>query len=60
MVFDSKFKINLCHEHFPETYRKILEKYTRFPKFTLFSVLVMYVSMERLYPTKLAASFYGV
>ena len=36
MVFDSKFKINLCHEHFPKTYRKILEKYARFPKFTLF------------------------
>ena len=31
MVFDSKLKLNLCHEHFPDT----LEKYTRFPKFTL-------------------------
>ena len=31
MVFGSKLKINLYHEHFPDT----LEKYTRFPKFTL-------------------------
>ena len=31
MRFDSKFKINLCHEHFPEA----LEKCTHFPKFTL-------------------------
>ena len=30
--FDSKFKINLYNEHFPDT----LEKYTRFSKFTLF------------------------
>ena len=35
MAFDSKLKINLHHEHFPDT----LEKYTRFPKFTvLFSI----------------------
>ena len=32
MVFDSKSKINWYHEHFPDT----LEKYTRFPKFTVF------------------------
>ena len=31
MVFDNKLKINLYHEHFPDT----LEKHTRFPKFTL-------------------------
>ena len=31
LVFDSKLKINLYHEHFPDT----LEKYTRFPKFNL-------------------------
>ena len=31
MVFDNKLKINLYHEHFPDT----LEKYTRFPKFIL-------------------------
>ena len=31
MDFDSKFKINLHHEHFPEAF----EKYTRSPKFTL-------------------------
>ena len=31
MVFDSKLKTNLYHEHFPDT----LEKYNRFPKFTL-------------------------
>ena len=29
MVFDSKFKINLYHEHFSET----VKKYTRFPEF---------------------------
>ena len=27
MIFESKLKINLYHEHFPDT----LEKYTRFP-----------------------------
>ena len=31
MIFESKLKINLYHEHFLDT----LEKYTRFPKFTL-------------------------
>ena len=31
MSFDSKFKINLYHEHFPEAF----ENFTRFPKFTL-------------------------
>ena len=56
MVFDSKFKINLHHEHFPET----LEKYTRFPKFTLLFSIVMYISMERLYADKFPTAFYGV
>ena len=31
MIFESKLKINLYHEHFPDT----LEKYTGFPKFIL-------------------------
>ena len=31
IVFDSKLKMNLYHEHFPDA----LEKYTRFPMFTL-------------------------
>ena len=35
MVFESKFKINLDYEHFPET----LEKYTRFSKFTLIFII---------------------
>ena len=30
MVFESKFKINLYYEHFPET----VEKYARFSNFT--------------------------
>ena len=55
MIFNSKFKINLYNKHLPET----LEKYTRFPKFTLlFSI--SYASMERLYAVKFAAAFYGV
>ena len=45
MVFVSNFKISLYYEYFPET----LEKCTRFPKFTLLLVLVIYVLMERLY-----------
>ena len=45
MVFDSKFKINLCHEHFPET----LEKYTRFSKFTLlFSISYVRIDGEAI------------
>ena len=41
MAFGSKLKINLYHEHFLDT----LEKYTRFPKFTLlFSI--SYVSIN--------------
>ena len=53
MVFESKFKINLYYEHFPET----LEKYARFPKFTLlFSISYIRINGE----TKFAAAFYGV
>ena len=41
MVGDSKFKIFLYHEHFPET----LEKYDRFPKFTLlFSIIYVRIN----------------
>ena len=47
MVFDSKLKINLYHKHFPDT----LAKYSP-------SVLVMGVSMERLYAAKFAATFF--
>ena len=54
MVFDSKLKINSYHEYFPDT----LEKYTRFLKFISISVLVMYVSMERLYAAMFAAAFF--
>ena len=54
MVFDNKLKINLYHEHFPDT----LEKYTRFPKLLSFSVIVMYASIEKLYAAKFAAVFF--
>ena len=54
MVFDSKLKINSYHEHFPDT----LEKYTRFLKFIYISVLVMYVSIERLYAAMFADAFF--
>ena len=54
MVFDSKLKINLYHEHSPDT----LEKYTRFPKFALLFSISYYVSMERLYAAKFAAAFF--
>ena len=41
--FDSKFKISLHHEHFPE----VLEKYTRFPKLTLlFSIIYVRINGE--------------
>ena len=41
MVVESKFKIYLYHENFPET----LEKYNRFPKFTLlFSIIYVHVN----------------
>ena len=56
MVFDSEFKMNLYHEHFPEA----LEKIPVFLSLLSFSVLVMYVSIERLYAAKFAAAFYGV
>ena len=49
MGFESEFKINLHHEHFPDA----LEKYTM--SLLSFSVLVMYV-----YVLKFAAAFYGV
>ena len=55
MVFDGEFKINLYHEHFPE----ILEKIPVFLSLLSFSVLVMNVSMERLYAAKFTAAFYG-
>ena len=42
MVFDSKFKINLCHEHFPE-------KYAHFPKFILlFSISYVRIDGEAI------------
>ena len=51
MDFDSKLKINVYHEHFPEA------KYTRFPKFTLiFSN--SYVRIKRR--GYVAAGLYGV
>ena len=56
MVFDSEFKMNLYHEHFPEAWEKI----PVFLSLLSFSVLVMYVSIERLYAAKFAAAFYGV
>ena len=56
MVFDSEFKMNLHHEHFPET----LENIPVFLSLLSFSVIVMYVSTERLYAAKFAATFYGV
>ena len=43
MVFDSKLKIHLYYEHFLNT----LEKYTRFPKFTLlFSIIYVRIKGE--------------
>ena len=54
MVFDSKFKINLYHETFPDT----LKKYTRFPILLFFSVLVTYVSIERIYAATFAAALF--
>ena len=43
MDFGSKFKINLYHDHFP----KVLEKYTRFTKFTLlFSISYVCINRE--------------
>ena len=45
MGLDSKFKVNLNREHFPEA----LEKYTRFPKFTLlFSISYVRINGEAL------------
>ena len=41
MVFDGKLKINLYHEHFPDT----LEKFTSFPKFT-FLLSISYVRIN--------------
>ena len=35
LAFNSKFKIILYHEHFPDT----LEKYTRFRKFALLFII---------------------
>ena len=44
-IFDSIFKINLYHKHFPEA----LEKYTRFPKFTLlFSISYVRINGEAI------------
>ena len=56
MGFNSEFKISLYHKCISET----LEKNTRFPKLASFSVLVMYVPLERLYATKLAVAFFEV
>ena len=52
MVFDSKFKINLYQ--LPDT----LKKYTRFPILLFFSVLVTYVSIERIYAATFAAALF--
>ena len=56
MVFGREFEIDLNHEHFPEA----LEKVMVFLSLLSFSVLVMRLSMERLYPAKFTATFYGV
>ena len=43
--FDSKFKINLYHKYFPETF----EKYTGFPKLTLlFSISYACINGEAI------------
>ena len=55
MGFESKFKINFYREHFSE-----ILKNTPVLSLLFFSVLVMHISMERLYTTKFAAGFYGV
>ena len=54
MVFDSKLKINLYREHFLILWKNIHVFLSLFS----FSVLVMYVSMERLYAAKFAAAFF--
>ena len=56
MVFDSEFKINLYHEHFPDT----LEKYTRFSKFTLlFSISYVRVNGKTICG-KFGAAFFAL
>ena len=54
MGFRSKFKINLYHISI------FLRLIPVFLSFLSFSVLVMYISMERLYAAKFAAAFYEV
>ena len=54
MVFGSKLKINLYHEHFPDT----LENIPVFLSLLSFSVIVMYLSIERLYAAKFPAAFF--
>ena len=45
MAFDSKLKINLYHEHFPDTF----ENFTRFPNFTLlFSISYVGINGEAI------------
>ena len=48
MAFDSKLKINLYHEYFSDAFLSLLS----------FTVLVMYLSTERLYIAKFAAAFF--
>ena len=47
--------MNLYHEHFPDA----LEKYTRFPMFTLLFSNSYDVSIERLYAAKSSAAFFS-
>ena len=54
MGFRSKFKINLYHISI------FLRLIPVFLSLLSFSVLVMYISMERLYAAKFAAAFYEV
>ena len=54
MGFRSKFKINLYHISI------FLRLIPVFLSLLTFSVLVMYISMERLYAAKFAAAFYEV
>ena len=55
MGLEIKFKINFYREHFSE-----ILKNTPVLSLLSFSVLVVHISVERLYTTKFAAGFYRV
>ena len=57
MAFNSKLKINLYYKHFHGT----LEKYTRFPKFTLlFSISYVRINGEDMRESLLPSSLFAL